>query len=71
MSARQIRFSNSASDSASSAGLRPSRRQFFLALAPQALALASVLTACGKRGDLEPPPLDTERPTATEKDAVR
>ena len=71
MSARQISFSNRAADTEAAGESCSSRRQFILAFGLKAAVLTSVLTACGKRGDLKPPPQESETPSTVEKDDVQ
>ncbi len=51
-------------------GERPLKRRHFLkALATANLALAGSLAACGRRGDLKPPPVEPKT-TAPDEDTV-
>lgn len=42
------------------------RRRFALGSASAAVILSGSLAACGKRGDLKPPPVEAEQPTETD-----
>ena len=71
MSARQISFFNRAADTEVAAESCLSRRQFILAFGLKTAVLAGAVTACGKRGDLKPPPQESETPSTVEKDDVQ
>lgn len=66
MSAWQNKFQGMASGLTEAVAPRRSRRHFLLSTAPAMLLMAGTVVACGKKGDLEPPPRATKTTTSPE-----